>query len=162
MSEVLESRLFTQIGVDDYMSDIYVRPVLPIASSITFLFVPGSRPDRFDKAVASGADVVVLDLEDAVAPDGKAAARADVRDWLAAGGRAMVRVNGTDTPWHAEDVAAVASLADGAGCPVMLPKAESGRQLAALAAALDTGLLSPAAASPGCRSRARPARSRRR
>ncbi|BBG01011.1 MULTISPECIES: HpcH/HpaI aldolase/citrate lyase family protein [Pseudonocardia] len=107
----------------------------PIASAVTFLFVPGSRPDRFDKAVASGADVVVLDLEDAVAPDGKAAARAGVLDWLAAGGRAMVRVNGTGTPWHAEDVAAVA----GTGCPVMLPKAESGRQLAGLAAALPGG-----------------------
>ena len=109
--------------------------MLPIASSSTFLFVPGSRPDRFDKAVASGVDVVVLDLEDAVAPDGKDAARTDVRAWLTAGGRAVVRVNGSDTAWHADDVATVAGL----GCPVMLPKAESGRQLATLAGALPAG-----------------------
>jgi citrate lyase subunit beta/citryl-CoA lyase len=37
-------------------------------AATTFLFVPGDRPDRFGKAVASGADVVILDLEDAVAP----------------------------------------------------------------------------------------------
>ena len=41
----------------------------------SYLFVPGNRPERFDKALASGADVVILDLEDAVAPDAKAAAR---------------------------------------------------------------------------------------
>ncbi|ANY10290.1 aldolase [Pseudonocardia sp. HH130630-07] len=108
---------------------------MTIAASATFLFVPGARPDRFDKAVASGADVVVLDLEDAVAPDGKDAARADVAAWLATGARAMVRLNGTGTPWHADDVAAVSR----AGCPVMLPKAESGRQVAELAAALPPG-----------------------
>ncbi|MEQ3551922.1 CoA ester lyase [Pseudonocardia nematodicida] len=107
----------------------------PIDSSTTFLFVPGSRPDRFDKAVASGADVVVLDLEDAVAPEGKAVAREHVRSWLAAGGRAMVRVNGTGTPWHDADTA----LAAGAGCPVMLPKAESPDQVAGLVGALPGG-----------------------
>ena len=46
-----------------------------IASARSFLFVPGHRPDRFGKAAASGADVVVLDLEDAVGADRKAAAR---------------------------------------------------------------------------------------
>ena len=43
---------------------------------LTYLFVPGNRPDRFDKAVASPAGAVIVDLEDAVAPDDKAAARA--------------------------------------------------------------------------------------
>ncbi|MER5674588.1 HpcH/HpaI aldolase/citrate lyase family protein [Pseudonocardia alni] len=101
----------------------------------TFLFVPGSRPDRYDKAVASGADVAVLDLEDAVPPDGKPAAREEVRAWLAAGGRAAVRVNGTGTPWFDDDVALVADLR----CPVLLPKAESGAELAALADRLPAG-----------------------
>ncbi|MEJ8279948.1 HpcH/HpaI aldolase/citrate lyase family protein [Pseudonocardia spirodelae] len=109
--------------------------MLRLDLATVFLFVPGSRPDRYDKAVASGADVVVLDLEDAVAPDGKAAAREEVRAWLTAGGRAAVRVNGTGTPWHDDDVALVAGL----GCPVLLPKAEGGAELAALADRLVAG-----------------------
>ncbi|MGB7481068.1 MAG: aldolase/citrate lyase family protein, partial [Burkholderiaceae bacterium] len=48
----------------------------------SYLFVPGDRPERFDKACAAGADVVIVDLEDAVAPDGKAAARAAITGWL--------------------------------------------------------------------------------
>lgn len=109
--------------------------MLAIDAATTFLFVPGSRPDRYDKAVASGADVVIVDLEDAVAPEGKTAAREQVREWLAAGGRAAVRVNGTGTPWFDDDVAVVAAL----GCPVVLPKAESGAELAALAERLPAG-----------------------
>ena len=57
-------------------------------AATTYLFVPGDRPDRFAKALASGADVVVLDLEDAVAPAAKDTARAAVGARLAAGGRA--------------------------------------------------------------------------
>lgn len=45
------------------------------ASPVSYLFVPGNRPDRFDKALAAGADVVIIDLEDAVAPQDKASAR---------------------------------------------------------------------------------------
>ncbi|HEY7595837.1 MAG TPA: CoA ester lyase [Actinophytocola sp.] len=89
-----------------------------LAEARTFLFVPGDRPDRFAKAAAAGADVVVVDLEDAVAPADKAAARAHAVAWLAAGNEAVVRVNAAGTPWHAEDVAALA------GAPLMLPKAE--------------------------------------
>ena len=48
----------------------------------SLLFVPGARPDRFDKAQASGADMVCVDLEDAVAPDGKDAAREAALAWL--------------------------------------------------------------------------------
>ncbi|MBD4434508.1 CoA ester lyase, partial [Xanthomonas citri pv. citri] len=59
----------------------------------TFLFVPGDRPERFDKAVAAGADLVVLDLEDAVPAGAKDAARGHVVDWLAKGGPAAVRIN---------------------------------------------------------------------
>ncbi len=90
-----------------------------IADARSFLFVPGDRPDRFAKAEAAGADVVVLDLEDAVAPSAKEAARDHVVAWLAAGHAAVVRVNAAGTPWHADDVAAA-----GAATAVMVPKAE--------------------------------------
>jgi citrate lyase subunit beta / citryl-CoA lyase len=105
-----------------------------LGAASVFLFVPASRPDRFDKATAAigeGAGVVVLDLEDAVAPDDKPAARGHVADWLAAGGSAVVRVNGAGTPWHDDDVAAARAH----GAPVMLPKAESATCPPALAGA---------------------------
>ncbi|WP_030454665.1 HpcH/HpaI aldolase/citrate lyase family protein [Herbidospora cretacea] len=85
------------------------------------LFVPGDRPDRFAKAAAAGADTIILDLEDAVAPAAKPAARAHVRAWLADGGPGMVRINARGTAWHDDDVALVTEF----GCPVMIPKAES-------------------------------------
>ena len=96
----------------------------------SYLFVPGDRPERFDKACAAGADVVILDLEDAVTPDRKDQAREAIRAWLSAGGKAWVRLNGSDTQWHAEDC----GLLDVAGLlGVSLPKAESAEQIAALA-----------------------------
>lgn len=103
----------------------------------SYLFVPGDRPDRFDKAVAAGADVTVLDLEDAVKPEQKAVARRAIRDWLSAGGRAAVRVNGIGTEWHDEDVRLLAlpgvTLA-------MLPKAEDAAALAGFVAGLPPDL----------------------
>lgn len=105
------------------------------AAATSLLFVPGSRSDRFARAAASGADVVVHDLEDAVAPEGKAEAREQVRSWLAGEGRGAVRINGAGTPWYDEDVAAVAALE----CPVMLPKAERPEQVAALVGRLAPG-----------------------
>ena len=89
----------------------------------SYLFVPGNRPDRFTKAVDSGAHVLILDLEDAVGPDDKDAARRSVFLWLADGGDAIVRINGADTPWHADDLAAVANWGRAA---VMVPKADAG------------------------------------
>lgn len=92
----------------------------------TLLFVPGDRPERFDKAVRSGADAIVLDLEDAVAASSKASARDAVQAWLrnpvvSPGPLRLVRVNARNTPWCADDVAALRDLAvDG----VMLPKCE--------------------------------------
>ncbi len=78
----------------------------------TALYVPGSRPDRFDKAVESGADAVVLDLEDAVAADEKTQAREAVATWLegraASAVEVWVRVNHDDA-LLADDIAAVAS-----------------------------------------------------
>jgi citrate lyase subunit beta / citryl-CoA lyase len=91
-----------------------------IAAARTFLFVPGHRPDRFDKAVAAGPDVVILDLEDAVAPADKGGARRNADVWLARGGQAVVRINAAGTPWFDDDL----ELVTAHGCPVMLPKAE--------------------------------------
>lgn len=106
-------------------------------SERSFLFVPGNRPERFDKACAAGADAVILDLEDAVAPAGKEAARDGVRQWLAAGGRAWLRLNGTGTAWHGQDL----DLLDAAGVlGVMLPKAEHADELRSLAAGLRPGV----------------------
>lgn len=89
-------------------------------AATTFLFVPGDRPDRFAKAVASGADVVLLDLEDAVSAGAKDSARAAVGEWLVRG-RAMVRINAPGTPWFEADASMVAAR----GVPVMVPKAET-------------------------------------
>lgn len=102
-----------------------------IAAARTFLFVPGDRPERFDKAAASGADIVILDLEDAVAPAAKAEARAAVRAWLESGKTALVRINAEGTDWFEQDLE-LASLPSLLG--VMLPKSEAGPALARVAA----------------------------
>ncbi len=87
----------------------------------SYLFVPGNRPDRFDKAITFGADAVILDLEDSVPPSDKEAARAYVARWLSAGRKALVRVNGPDTVWFRDDLECCAS----AGVVgIVLPKAE--------------------------------------
>ncbi|MFF1615506.1 HpcH/HpaI aldolase/citrate lyase family protein [Amycolatopsis sp. NPDC058278] len=107
-------------------------------AATTFLFVPGDRPDRFGKALASGADVVILDLEDAVAPAAKDAARASAGEWLERH-RAMVRINAPGTPWFAADAELVAAR----GVPVMVPKAETPGVLAgfgAVVALVETAL----------------------
>ncbi|PAA14723.1 HpcH/HpaI aldolase/citrate lyase family protein [Pseudomonas fragi] len=57
------------------------RPSSKTSLAISYLFVPGNRPERFSKAVQAGADAIIFDLEDAVHPDSKAAARAAIRAW---------------------------------------------------------------------------------
>ena len=104
----------------------------PLSLARSFLFVPGNRPERFVKALASGADAVIVDLEDAVPLDAKAAARdALLVAWsgldAAERARLLVRVNPAGTPWHEADLTAVASLS-GLGA-VMLPKAENAQQI---------------------------------
>lgn len=99
----------------------------------TYLFVPGNRPDRFDKALASGAGVVILDLEDAVATGEKTVARGAVHDWCLAHGalldRIAVRINSVDSSEHVVDVDAIVR----AGVrQVMLPKAESAEAIVQL------------------------------
>ena len=88
----------------------------------SLLFVPGNRPERFAKAATSGAHAIVLDLEDAVSPDNKEAARDAISPWLAAGNPGITRINADDTPWYAADLAMLAALPQAA---VMLPKADA-------------------------------------
>ncbi len=98
----------------------------------SYLFVPGDRPERFAKALASGADAVVLDLEDAVAPAAKDAARESVAAWLQPlpeRGRVVVRINDASSPWFDADLR---MLAASAAAAVMLPKAEEPETLEAL------------------------------
>lgn len=99
-------------------------------TAATWLFVPGSRPNRFAKAAASGADRVICDLEDAVAPADKEQAREHVLDWLGSGGTAWVRVNAHGTPWYDDDVARLAGRPGLLG--LVVPKAESPAVLAEL------------------------------
>jgi citrate lyase subunit beta/citryl-CoA lyase len=101
-----------------------------VRSARSFLFVPGDRPDRFAKAVAAQPDIVLIDLEDAVAADDKATARAHTSDWLRAGNRAVVRINAADTPWHDDDLAMVAEHRPA----VMLAKAEHRDQIGRIVA----------------------------
>ena len=99
----------------------------------SLLFVPGSRPERYPKAIASGADLVCVDLEDAVAPPDKPGARRQVMElmrssqWVAA--RSVVRVNPAGTRPCADDVAALAELraawGPGTDLTVVLPKVEA-------------------------------------
>lgn len=89
----------------------------------SLLFVPGDRPERFAKAAASGADAIILDLEDSVSPANKDAARHAIADYLS-GTRevvTLVRVNPLDGHMTAADVAAVIGARPDA---IMLPKAE--------------------------------------
>ena len=98
----------------------------------SYLFVPGDRPERFAKACASGAHAVIVDLEDAVAPENKAAARAAVAAWLHPDHPVIVRINAADTEWFREDCA-LAGRPGVAG--ILLPKAERLEDIAALRAA---------------------------
>lgn len=100
-------------------------------SARSLLFVPGNRPERFEKAVAAQADIVILDLEDAVAAEDKAAARARVSEWFAAGNPGMVRINASNTLWHADNLELIREHR----VPVMVAKAESPEQLHRMIAA---------------------------
>jgi citrate lyase subunit beta/citryl-CoA lyase len=100
----------------------------------SLLFVPGNRPDRFEKAWASGADGVVLDLEDAVPPEDRAGARTQVQGWLDRAG-VVVRINEASTADFVEDLALLA----GSRAVVMLAKTERPEQVAATRTALGPG-----------------------
>lgn len=106
----------------------------PLAQARSLLFVPGNRPERFQKALDSGADAVILDLEDAVPAADKAAARAAIlAQWpsLDTGGRpVLVRINAQGSAEWGQDLALLPQLAGLGG--VVLPKAESAQALAEL------------------------------
>lgn len=111
----------------------------PPVDAVTWLFVPGDRPDRFAKATAAGADAVILDLEDAVAPAAKDDARAQVAQWLDDPARHdWVRINAEATSWHTGDVATLTGRAGLAG--VMVPKSEDPDHLRRLREALGPGV----------------------
>jgi citrate lyase subunit beta/citryl-CoA lyase len=88
----------------------------------SWLLVNGAHADRFEAAAHSRADIVVLDIEDAVAPKDKAAARDNVVRWLGGDNTDWVRINGFGTPWWADDLSA---LADSRVGGVMLAMVES-------------------------------------
>jgi len=103
----------------------------------TALFVPASRPERIAKALASGADAVIVDLEDAVEASAKDAARANLANFIAAHPAAhattplMVRINDAQSPWFADDLDTVRHLPQGSA--ILLAKAQSAAQVAAAA-----------------------------
>lgn len=102
------------------------------------LYVPGANARALEKARDLAADALILDLEDAVAPDAKTAAReqvcAAVRRRQFGDGRAAIRINAPGTPWFADDVTAAAAAAPSA---VVVPKVQNPAQLRAVDAALD-------------------------
>jgi citrate lyase subunit beta/citryl-CoA lyase len=98
----------------------------------SLLFVPGDRPDRMEKALNSGADALILDLEDSVAASARPEARRAVAAFLQANSQARlwVRVNPLDSPDHEKDLAAIVPAhPDG----LFLPKAEGGASVDELA-----------------------------
>lgn len=97
--------------------------MLSIHRARSLLFVPADRPERYAKALASGADAVVIDLEDAVAPEAKAAAASTLREtWPALdASRVALRINAAGTPWHEDNLALCRTLQPAA---VMWAKAE--------------------------------------
>ena len=101
------------------------------------LYMPGSNQRAMEKARELPADVLILDLEDAVTPDAKVSARQEAVAAVERGGyglrEVVIRINGLDTQWHADDLTAAAASNAHA---VLLPKVEGGRQVQTVAAAL--------------------------
>ena len=110
-------------------------PLAPCAAS--FLFVPANRPDRVEKARGSAADEVIVDLEDAVAEDDKAGARAALAP-LPSGRPVLVRVNARGTSAHEADLQSVGALEWVSA--VVVPMVESAGDVHAVAAALPPGI----------------------
>src|SRR5262245_38498112 len=97
------------------------------------LYMPGSNARAIEKAKTLPADAIILDLEDSVAPEAKAAARQQVIDAVTKGGfggrEVVVRVNGLDTAWHVDDFTAAAHAAPDA---ILVPKITTPQQLEAI------------------------------
>ncbi len=103
---------------------------MPIRPRRSVLYMPGSNARAIEKARTLAADAVILDLEDSVAPDAKAAARQQVVDAVKAGGfgarEVVVRINGLEAPWHVDDLTAAAHAAPDA---ILVPKITTPEQL---------------------------------
>jgi citrate lyase subunit beta/citryl-CoA lyase len=116
------------------MSAIELRPRRSV------LYMPGANERALEKAKGLPADALILDLEDAVAPDAKVEARARVCAAAASGEygakEVTIRVNGLDTAWHADDIAAAAAAGPAA---VVVPKVNSVADVAAIEKALEAG-----------------------
>ena len=111
-----------------------------VRHACSFLFVPATQPERLPKALASGADLVIADWEDAVAPADKERARTALADALAAlpapqRARLLVRINSEATPWFAADLQALAQLTAQGLAGAVVPKAERAQTLQAVAQA---------------------------
>ncbi|KAF7961859.1 citrate lyase [Cupriavidus sp. UYMU48A] len=105
-------------------------------TSHSYLFVPGNRPERFTKAQRSGADRVILDLEDAVAEADKDIARQQVSDYLGANGTGIVRINATEARWLDDVLACRKPGLQG----IVLPKAESSEVITQVVQLLPPGV----------------------
>lgn len=100
---------------------------VPAKLARSWLLVPATKPEVFSDADRSAADGIILDIEDAVDPSRKPAARTAVVDWLSSGGEAWVRVNDASSDFWGEDLA---ELRDAPGLQgVMLAKTETARQV---------------------------------
>ncbi|MBS0291163.1 MAG: CoA ester lyase, partial [Proteobacteria bacterium] len=115
-----------------------------LAQACSFLFVPATRPERIPKALASGADMVIADWEDAVAPADKDGARAALLQAVAQlsdaeRARLLVRINAEGTPWFAHDLQALARLTAQGMAGAVSPKAERVEALQAVAQAAGPG-----------------------
>jgi citrate lyase subunit beta/citryl-CoA lyase len=114
-------RVYEQ-GITDDVDHTEVGSRIDPVLARSWLLVNGAHNDRFASAAHSRADIVVLDIEDAVAPKDKAAARENVFRWLGAGNSDWVRVNGFGTAWWADDLDMLAGTSAGG---VMLAMVES-------------------------------------
>lgn len=115
----------------------------PLSHARSLLFVPATKPERFAKALASGADCIIIDLEDAVAEGSKVGARDQLAQQLRQlsadqRARTLVRVNAIGTPWHDADIALLREWAE-QGLAVMLPKSEDPAALRGVALQLGEG-----------------------
>lgn len=120
--------------MSDVAGDAAMRPRRSV------LYMPGANERALEKAKGIAADSLILDLEDAVAPDVKAGARQRVCTAVRSGGyggrELTIRINGLDTEWHADDLAAVAAAGPDA---VVVPKINSAADVRAVEAALTAG-----------------------
>lgn len=98
----------------------------------SYLFVPGNRPDRYDKACSTRAHAIIVDLEDSVPPGDKIGARSALAQWLSPERPVLVRVNASSTAWFDDDLRVCATPGVDA---IVLPKAERTEEIAQVASA---------------------------